>query len=111
MKSQLLLAALVLVVLLGLPLWAAGRPGLAGFGGPPGPAGGGFAATDEQALALITESHPDYQPWFHAFWTPPNPEIENLLFTLQAALGAGALGYYLGLIRGRQKGANRGGPH
>ena len=37
-------------------------------------------------------------------WTPPSKEIESLLFSLQAALGAGLLGYYVGLRRGRGEG-------
>jgi cobalt/nickel transport protein len=35
---------------------------------------------------------------------PPSKEIESLLFMLQAALGAGLLGYYIGLRRGEAKG-------
>jgi cobalt/nickel transport protein len=45
-----------------------------------------------------------YQPWFEPLWTPPSKEIESLLFSLQAALGAGLLGYYFGLRRGRGEG-------
>ena len=45
-----------------------------------------------------------YQPWFEPLWTPPSKEIESLLFSLQAALGAGLLGYYVGLRRGRGEG-------
>lgn len=55
-----------------------------------------FGGTDNQAAAAITRDHPDYRPWFAPFWTPPSKEIESLLFALQAALGTGVLGYYLG---------------
>ena len=29
-------------------------------------------------------------------WEPPSGEIESLLFALQAAIGAGFIGYYVG---------------
>lgn len=64
-----------------------------------------FGGADGQAEAVITELHPDYQPWFSSIWEPPSGEIESLLFALQAALGAGFIGYYVGYCRGRKKGA------
>ena len=62
-----------------------------------------FAGADAQAQAAITAANPDYQPWFTPLWEPPSGEIESLLFALQAALGAGLLGYYLGLRRGESQ--------
>lgn len=62
-----------------------------------------FAGADGQAEALITEIRPDYQPWAEPLWQPPSGEIESLLFALQAALGAGLLGFYLGLRRGERR--------
>jgi cobalt/nickel transport protein len=61
--------------------------------------GAEFAGSDGQAQELIDAA--GYQPWFEPLWTPPSKEIESLLFSLQAALGAGLLGYYVGLRRGR----------
>ena len=58
-----------------------------------------FGGSDRQAQGVIDEA--GYQPWFEPLWTPPSKEIESLLFSLQAALGAGLLGYYVGLRRGR----------
>lgn len=55
-----------------------------------------FAGADEQAMALIGDLNPDYEPWFAPLFEPPSGEIESLLFALQAALGAGLLGYYFG---------------
>jgi cobalt/nickel transport protein len=81
----LLLVAAVIVV---LPLVVTGK---AEFGG-----------SDGQAQEVIDEA--GYQPWFEPLWTPPSKEIESLLFSLQAALGAGLLGYYVGLRRGRGEG-------
>ena len=60
-----------------------------------------FTGSDDQAEATIQKIRPDYEPWFHPLWEPPSGEIESLLFALQAALGAGFLGYYLGLRRGQ----------
>lgn len=61
-----------------------------------------FSGSDGQAQQLITQVSPDYQPWFNPLWEPPSGEIESLLFALQAAIGAGVLGYYLGLRRGQR---------
>jgi len=62
--------------------------------------GAEFAGSDGQAMATVAVIHPDYRPWFGVIWEPP-PEIASGLFALQAALGAGVLGYYLGFRRGR----------
>ncbi len=66
-----------------------------------------FSGADGQAQAAISEVHPDYLPWFEPLWEPPSGEIESLLFTLQAALGAGLLGFYLGLRRGQSQPSKR----
>lgn len=68
-----------------------------------------FAGADGQAEAAILAGHPAYEPWFAPLWEPPSGEIESLLFALQAALGAGLLGYYLGLRRGQDTGRTAGG--
>jgi cobalt/nickel transport protein len=68
---------------------------------PPGTAE--FAGADGQAELVIGEIAPDYVPWFQPLWEPPSGEIESLLFALQAAIGAGLLGYYFGLRRGRRE--------
>ncbi|HHT64267.1 MAG: energy-coupling factor ABC transporter substrate-binding protein [Bacillota bacterium] len=65
--------------------------------------GSEFAGADGLAEEAIIEINPDYQPWFAPLWEPPGGETESLLFALQAALGAGFLGYYVGLKRGRTK--------
>ncbi len=64
-----------------------------------------FSGADGQAEILITEIHPEYEPWFSSFWEPPSGEIESLLFSLQASVGAGLLFYYLGYRRGRKAAA------
>ncbi|SCG82175.1 Cobalt transport protein cbiN [Proteiniborus sp. DW1] len=64
-----------------------------------------FEGADGMAEELITEINPDYEPWFEPFWEPPSGEIESLLFSLQAALGAGVIFYCIGYMKGRKKGA------
>lgn len=64
--------------------------------------GAGFEGADAQAEAVIAEVAPGYQPWMKNVWEPPSPEIETLLFSLQAAVGAGIIGYSLGYMKGRK---------
>lgn len=66
--------------------------------------GSDFGGADSQAEVAITELAPGYEPWYTSIWEPPGSEIESLLFALQAALGAGFIGYYLGYTRGRKAG-------
>jgi cobalt/nickel transport protein len=61
---------------------------------------GKFEGSDDQGSAAIAASVPGFKPWAHPVWTPPSPEIESLLFALQAALGAGVIGYVVGRIHG-----------
>jgi cobalt/nickel transport protein len=68
--------------------------------------GAEFTGTDGQAMAAVATVNPDYQPWFNFIWEPP-PEIASGLFALQAALGAGVLGYYLGFKRGQRQGQRK----
>ncbi len=63
--------------------------------------GSEFAGSDDKAKAAISEVQPSYKRWFVPLWSPPSGEIESLLFALQAALGAGTIGYVVGLYRGR----------
>lgn len=62
-----------------------------------------FEGADGKAQALIETIDPAYTPWASPLWTPPGKETEGLLFALQAALGAGLLGYVLGLRRGGRR--------
>ncbi len=65
--------------------------------------GADFGGADGKAEALISEINPGYTPWFESIWEPPSGEIESLLFAVQAALGAGVIGYCLGYFKGRKK--------
>jgi cobalt/nickel transport protein len=59
-----------------------------------------FGGSDDQASAMISNIRPGYHRWAEPLWEPPSSEIESLIFALQAALGAGLLGYYFGRKRG-----------
>ncbi|MBI2908461.1 MAG: energy-coupling factor ABC transporter substrate-binding protein [Chloroflexi bacterium] len=68
--------------------------------------GAQFGGTDNAGMEAIAEINPEAAPWFQPLWSPPGGEMQTLLFSLQAAIGAGAVGYCLGLKRGqRERGA------
>lgn len=91
-RSNLILLAIVLLLAV-LPLLL---PVPGGLKEP-------FSGADDQGMEAIVAINPDYKPWFQPLWEPPSGEIESLLFALQAALGSGLLGYYLGLRRGQSQ--------
>jgi cobalt/nickel transport protein len=64
--------------------------------------GSEFGGADGEAEGVILEVAPNYEPWFESIWSPPGGETESLLFALQAALGAGVIGYYFGAKRGQK---------
>lgn len=65
--------------------------------------GAQFTGSDNLAEHAINQLRPDYAPWIKSLWKPPSSEVESLLFALQAALGAGFIGYYLGSHKNRKK--------
>lgn len=65
--------------------------------------GAEFAGADGLAQEAITELRPGYVAWVQALWEPPSGEVESLLFALQAALGAGFIGYFLGSRKKSEK--------
>lgn len=60
-----------------------------------------FGGADDQAEDVIEEINPDYEPWFEPVYEPASGEIESALFALQAAIGAGIIGYYFGKRSGQ----------
>lgn len=68
---------------------------------------GEYGGVDGEAEEAIAELHPDYKPWFGSLIELPSGEIESLLFVSQAAIGAGIIGYTVGLYKGRSEGAKR----
>ncbi|MFC5994774.1 energy-coupling factor ABC transporter substrate-binding protein [Pseudonocardia hispaniensis] len=64
--------------------------------------GGEFGGADELAAQRIAADHPDYRPWATALFEP-SAEVTSGLFALQAAIGAGVLGYYFGVARTKRR--------
>jgi cobalt/nickel transport protein len=93
MKRYQNLVLILLVVVIGaFPLWYVNKPG-------PGPDGKQveiFKGADDKAKEAISEIAPDYKPWFNSIMEPSSGEVASLLFAMQAAIGAGFLGYWLG---------------
>ncbi len=102
-RTQNILLFLAVILLTALPLWLINPPAPDAQGNVVG----FFAGADDQAKDLIGEIAPDYQPWFKPLMEPASSEIASLLFALQAALGAGFIGYYLGVMVTRDKFAKR----
>jgi cobalt/nickel transport protein len=98
-RYQNMLMVIAVVVLAAIPLWMVQKPA-------PGPDGKEveiFLGADDQAKDVIASLAPGYKPWFKSLMEPPSGEIGSLLFALQAALGAGFIGYYLGAANTRAK--------
>ena len=98
-RTQNILLILAVIVLAMIPLWIVEKPAA----GPDGEEVSIFGGADDQAKNLIGEIRPDYEPWFEPLIEPASGEIASMLFALQAALGAGFIGYYLGVSRTREK--------
>jgi cobalt/nickel transport protein len=98
-RYQNILLILAVILLGALPLWIVERPAT----GPDGKEVELFAGADDKARDMISEINPDYQPWFESMIEPASGEIASMLFALQAALGAGFIGYYLGSAVTREK--------
>jgi len=60
-----------------------------------------WSGADDIAEKAISKIDSNYEPWFSPVWEPPSGEIESLLFSLQAAIGAAIIGYFLGYYRGK----------
>lgn len=66
-----------------------------------------FEGSDAGAEVVVSEQAPDYEPWAAPLVGELPGEVESGLFALQAAIGAGALGYALGFYRGRRRESTR----
>lgn len=83
-----ILLILVLIIMLAIPLFTLKDAA--------------FEGADGQAEEVISEINPDYEPWFSPLIEPASGEIESLLFAVQAALGAGVIGYFYGFVKGKR---------
>ena len=99
MKARIWLPIVAVLLLTALPLWLVPRPAI----GPDGQPGQIFIGADSVAQKAIEEIAPDYKPWFAPLLEPASGEIASLLFALQAAIGAGIIGYWLGAAVTREK--------
>jgi cobalt/nickel transport protein len=62
-----------------------------------------FGGADGQAEELIYELDESYTPIFEPIFEPASGEIESLLFALQAAIGAGVIGFCIGRLTANKK--------
>ncbi|WP_027457170.1 energy-coupling factor ABC transporter substrate-binding protein [Dechloromonas agitata] len=99
MKKQNWLLIIAVILLSALPLWFAPQPAP----GPDGQPGEAFGGADGRAQQAIGQVAPGYEPWFTPLIEPASGEIASLLFALQAALGAGVIGYWLGCVVTRDR--------
>lgn len=61
-----------------------------------------YGGADGEAEGVIYEiTGGTYEPIANPIWEPPSGEIESLLFGLQAAIGAGIIGYFLGYYKAK----------
>jgi cobalt/nickel transport protein len=98
-RHQNLILLTLVIILVAAPLWLTQNPAP----GPDGKMAALFAGADDKAKDTIATIAPQYKPWFKPLMEPPSGEISSLLFALQAALGAGFLGYWLGCSVTRAK--------
>jgi len=66
-----------------------------------------YGGSDGNATGVIEEISPNYEPWFESFWSPPSGEVESLMFTLLAVIGATTIGYFIGYTKGRNHDQDR----
>lgn len=92
---------LVTITLIALAVVIAAFPMFFHFGSPDSEEP--FGGTDAGAETIVEEHDPGYEQWFHPLAGELPGEVESGLFALQAALGAGVLGFALGNYRGRNK--------
>lgn len=98
-RYQNLLLMIAVILLVALPLRMVRKPAP----GVDGKTMEIFRGTDDQAKDVIATIAPGYHPWFKSLLEPPSGEIGSLLFALQAAMGAGFIGYYLGVSTTRAR--------
>lgn len=99
MKIRTVLIWSAIVLLTVLPLWFASAPPAE----PGAEAPTMFGGADERAQQAIGTVAPHYAPWFEPLFEPASGEIATQLSALQAAIGAGVIGYWLGTSVTRER--------
>lgn len=67
-----------------------------------------YGGADGEAEGVINDiTGGTYKPIAEPLWEPPSGEIESLLFGLQAATGAGILGYFFGYYKAKKNFENK----
>lgn len=62
-----------------------------------------WTGTDDLAKNKIMDTNAGYEPWFSPILKPPGSGMESFLFSIQAAIGAGIIGYVAGFYTGKKK--------
>ena len=63
-----------------------------------------YGGADDKPEGVIHDiTGKEVQRVMNPVWEPPSGEIESLLFALQAAIGAGIIGYFLGYYRAKSR--------
>lgn len=96
-RYQNLMMLIAVALLVALPLWMVKKPAP----GADGKEVAIFTGADDKAKDLVGAIAPAYKPWVTPLMEPPSGEIGSLLFALQAALGAGFIGYWYGSSKTR----------
>lgn len=60
-----------------------------------------FGGTDAAVTRMLEEQ--GVEPWFESLLVPGSGEVESGLFAMQAAMGAGVLGFVLGTFSARRR--------
>jgi cobalt/nickel transport protein len=67
-----------------------------------------YSGADDKPEGVINDiTGGTYKRIMNPVWEPPSGEIESLLFALQAAIGAGILGYFFGYYRAKKSYENK----
>jgi cobalt/nickel transport protein len=104
LRTWMICGAIVLLTV--MPLWLASAPPAE----PGADAPAMFGGADERAQLAIGTVAPGYIPWFVPVFEPASAEIASLLFALQAAIGAGVIGFWLGMSVARERTRRADGP-
>ncbi len=62
-----------------------------------------FGGVDDLSSQLVHNLDPGYVQWISNLWSPPGSETESLLFSIQATIGGGVIGYIFGTLKERYR--------